>query len=105
MLPSERMMRRSARRWWLHALLLFNLTNANADSAGFAADLEQCIREHAAAAAASFPNWGDSCMQPTEKIDRQAIVYEETLKDTRSKYGYTGALWCAFYSLRMTGKE
>ena len=21
------------------------------------------------------------------------------------KYGYTGALWCAFYSVRMTGKE
>ena len=90
----------------LHALLLLSLPSVRSDeSADFARDLERCIREHAAVAAARFTEYGDSCLPPTEKIDRQAVVYEETLKDIHAKYGYTGALWCAFYSLRMTGRE
>lgn len=71
----------------------------------FAETLEQCIRDHAAAAAASHAEWANSCMPPTEKIDRQAMVYEETLVGIRDQYGYPAALWCAFYSMRMTGQE
>ena len=71
----------------------------------FADDLEQCIKDHATEAAASVPIWGSACMPPTEKIDYQAAIYTRTLASIRQKYGYTGALWCAFYSVRMTGKE
>jgi len=71
----------------------------------FATDLERCIRTHATEAATTFPQWGKSCMPPTAKIDIQASIYEKTLAPIEAKWGYTGALWCAFYSLRMTGAE
>ena len=44
-------------------------------------------------------------MPPTEKIDIQAAVYDTTLAPIRERYGYSAALWCAFYSVRMTGAE
>jgi hypothetical protein len=62
----------------------------------FASVLEQCIRSHAVAAAESFPSWANSCLPPTEKIDRQARIYFTTLSPIRERYGYTAALWCAF---------
>ena len=71
----------------------------------FADALEQCIRNAAAEAAASLPQWGDACMPPTQKIDLQTAVLDRTLADIHEHYGYTGALWCAFYSVRMTGAE
>ena len=71
----------------------------------FADALEQCIRNAAAEAAASLPQWGDACMPPTQKIDLQAEVLDRTLSSIHDAYGYTGALWCAFYSVRMTGAE
>ena len=74
-------------------------------SSAFARDLETCIREHAAEAARTFPTWGCACLPPTEKIDMHAAIYERTLSKIYAKYGYVGALWCAFYSVRMTGKE
>ena len=74
-------------------------------SRNFADALEQCIRNAAAEAAASLPQWGDACMPPTQKIDLQAKVLDGTLASIHDAYGYTGALWCAFYSLRMTGAE
>ena len=87
------------------ALALLTPPAASLNSQEFARDLEQCIRDHAAEAAASVPVWGSACMPPTEKIDHQAAIYTRTLAGIRRKYGYTGALWCAFYSVRMTGKE
>lgn len=81
------------------------LASADSRSAQFAADLEQCIRDHAAEAARTQPTWSSACLAPTEKIDLQAKVYETTLARIYSSYGYVGALWCAFYSVRMTGKE
>eukprot|EP00966_Prymnesium_polylepis_P330368 7386024-Prymnesium_polylepis.2 len=85
--------------------LLHHARAQAADQVVFAEALERCIRDHAEAAAASFPSWGDTCMPPTEKIDIQSKVYERTLVGIRDQYGYTGALWCAFYSMRMTGRE
>ena len=35
----------------------------------------------------------------------QAAIYEDTLNGIYHEYGYSGALWCAFYSVRMTGAE
>ena len=76
-----------------------------ASSELFADALEQCIRNTAAGVAAAFPTWANSCMPPTEKIDLQAALLSRTLASIRDSYGYPGALWCAFYSVRMTGKE
>ncbi|KAL1499595.1 hypothetical protein AB1Y20_011794 [Prymnesium parvum] len=90
---------------FLALLITSGLVRARSPSEVFAADLEKCIREHAAAAARTFPQWGDSCMPPTEKIDIQAALYDTTLASIQHTYGYTGSLWCSFYSLRMTGKE
>ncbi|KAL1508522.1 hypothetical protein AB1Y20_004622 [Prymnesium parvum] len=93
----------------LALLSLSLLTTAAAPNASpsleFANALEQCIRETAAAAAASHPSWANSCMPPTQKIDLQAAVLRRTLASIRERYGYSGALWCAFYSVRMTGLE
>ena len=85
--------------------LLVPVAARNPSSQEFVDDLEKCIRDHAAEAAASVPQWGSACMPPTEKIDIQAAIYTRTLASIQAKYGYTGALWCAFYSVRMTGKE
>ena len=71
----------------------------------FASALEQCIRTAATEAAATVPEWGKSCMPPTEKIDRQAIILNRTLPGIRARYGYQASLWCALWSVRMTGKE
>ena len=76
-----------------------------ASQLAFADALVQCIRNAAAEAAASLPHWGDACMPPTQKIDLQAAVLDRTLASIHDAYGYTGALWCAFYSVRMTGAE
>ena len=78
---------------------------ANPESVAFANALEQCIRTTAQAAADSFHTWGSACMPPTEKIDHQAAVLAQTLPPIRAKYGYAAALWCSFYSVRMTGAE
>jgi hypothetical protein len=71
----------------------------------FVLELEKCIWSNARRMAESFPQWGDSCMPPTSKVDAQAKLYEETLAPIRNKYGYQAALWCAVYSLGMTGAE
>ena len=71
----------------------------------FADALVDCIHNHAREAANSLRIWGSACMPPTEKIDHQAAVYTRTLGGIRDEYGYSGALWCAFYSVRMTGAE
>jgi hypothetical protein len=39
------------------------------------------------------------------KIDTQSKIYDETLTPIWDKYGYQAALWCATYSLGMTGAE
>ena len=67
----------------------------------FALDLEACIRNHALRLAETFPSWGNKCEAVTTKVDYQAMVYEETLSPIMQKHGYTGALWCAMYSLGM----
>ena len=74
-------------------------------SVAFADELVQCIRTGAQNAADSFHLWGSSCTPPTEKIDMQAAVLTETLPAIRAQYGYAAALWCSFYSVRMTGAE
>ena len=51
--------------------------------------------------AETFPSWGNKCGAVTGKVDYQAMVYEETLSPIMEKHGYTGALWCAIYSLGM----
>lgn len=89
---------------FLQAVLLHTPASAGA-SESFAADLEQCIRDHAAEAAATLQSWAEVCLPPTEKIDKQAKLYERTLAPIYAKWGYPAALWCAFYSVRMTGKE
>lgn len=38
-------------------------------------------------------------------VGMQAEIYTETLNPIRDQYGYTAALWCAFWSVRMTGQE
>ena len=75
------------------------------DKMVFVHELEQCIRGHATRLAASFPTWGNGCMPPTTKVDVQAQIYESTLTPIYEKYGYQAALWCAMYSLGMTGAE
>ena len=71
----------------------------------FAEVLEACIRTGAEYAAATLPQWGKSCTAPTVKIDLQAAVLENVLPSIYQEYGYPAALWCAFYSVRMTGAE
>jgi hypothetical protein len=56
-------------------LALLRAGCAIADTA-FAEELEKCIRQTVHGLAASFPEWGNSCMAPTAKVDRQANVYE-----------------------------
>jgi len=72
---------------------------------GFADDLVKCIRNAAKEHAHSFPDWGNGCDPETFKVDRQAKVLKGTLAEISEKHGYTGALWCTFYSTRMTGAE
>ena len=67
----------------------------------FVLDLEACIHNHAWKLADTFPEWGNKCGAVTDKVDYQAKVYEETLTPIYEKWGYTGALWCATYSLGM----
>ena len=72
----------------------------------FADDLEKCIRDHAAEAARTLPTWADVCLPPTEKIDKQAAIYERTLAAMYEKWGYPGALWvsrelCAITAARL----
>ena len=62
-------------------------------SQDFADDLEKCIRDHAAEAVRTLPTWADVCLPPTEKIDKQAAIYERTLATIYEKWGYPGALW------------
>ena len=69
--------------------------------AGFVWDLEECIRNHAKRLAEEFPRWGNKCGAATHKVDVQAKLYEETLTPIMERHGYTGALWCAMYSLAM----
>lgn len=85
--------------------LLTTLGRATADRFTFTFALEDCIRDTATKMAKTFPTWGNSCLPPTSKIDIQAKVYEETLAPIRDRYGYQAALWCAMYSLGMTGAE
>ena len=68
----------------------------------FALDLEQCIRGAAANAVKAWPEWGDGCLAATTKVDRQAAVLGESITPFEAKYGYQAALWCTFYSTRMT---
>ena len=75
------------------------------DSEIFASALSQCIREAAARGASAFARWGDGCIQPTVKVDVQAEVLGETVTAFEEKYGYQAALWCTFYSARMSGEE
>ena len=65
----------------------------------FAEVLEQCIRNVAAEAASSFPTWANTCLPPTEKIDKQAALLTKALAPIRDRYGYSAALWCALYSV------
>ena len=89
----------------LAVCLLAGVAMAEQRSEEFAERLVTCIREHAKEAALSVPIWGSACMAPTEKIDHQAAVYKKTLNPIRNDYGYAAALWCAFFSVRMTGAE
>ena len=75
------------------------------DSQIFASALSQCIREAAARGAAAFERWGDGCIQPTFKVDVQAEVLGETVTAFEEKYGYQAALWCTFYSARMSRQD
>lgn len=68
----------------------------------FAVELEQCIRDAAKRAVDSWPRWGDGCLEATTKVDIQADVLGETITPFEETYGYQAALWCAFYSTRMT---
>ena len=89
---------------WL-CLLACQLAPAGAvedlHSTEFVTDLEACIRGHAHRLAETFPHWGNKCDPVTSKVDYQASVYTETLTPMMDKHGYTGALWCAMYSLGM----
>ena len=116
--------RRWASRLSCLLFLLLQPDRVSGDTA-FALELETCIREHAVRLAQSFPTWGNSCLPPTAKIDVQAKMcamplfhirptltlatpyyrYEETLSPIYEKHGYQAALWCAMYSLGMTGAE
>ena len=105
-------------------LLAASLTLVRSDET-FALDLEACIQNHAFRLAETFPlckaasntrpshhvspipsrfdalAGGDKCAPVTSKVDYQAKIYEETLMPIYEKHGYTGALWCAMYSLGM----
>lgn len=117
--------------WLLHSFLFLLQLCYNEAVSAFITDLEACIRNHAIKAAETFPLWGNSCLPPTSKVDIQgactpiaalrpsappehlrtmsfpsaAKIYEETLSPFHDKYGYHAALWCAMYSLGMTGAE
>ena len=72
-----------------------------AEAERFAADLVSCIRTQAAHVAASAPEWADRCRSPTNKMDLQVDVMHATLGPMYAKHGYTGALWCTFYTTVM----
>ena len=86
-------------------LLLLVAPSLAVDSNVFAADLEQCIRDAAARAAAGFPRYGYGCLPATTKVDVQAEILGETITPFEARYGYQAAVWCAFYSTDMTGEE
>lgn len=94
-------MRRTARRPLLGCLFALAPLLAAAGETKFVRDLETCIRNHAEELAATFPQWGNKCMAVTEKVDFQAALYDKTLTPMYEAHGYTGALWCAVYSLGM----
>ena len=75
------------------------------DNQQFAKDLERCIRDAARNAADAAPTWRDGCLPPTTKVDRQAEILTLSLTPFEKKYGYQAALWCSFYSARMSGEE
>ena len=71
-------------------------------SVSFATDLEQCIRDQAAAVAASAADWGDRCRSLTNKMDMQVEVMHATAHKMFVVHGYTGAAWCTFYTTVMS---
>ena len=68
----------------------------------FAASLVQCIRDQAQEAANSFTDWANSCLATTAKVDIQLSILENgPIKKIFEAYGYSAAVWCAFYSVRL----
>lgn len=67
----------------------------------FANALVDCIRANSENVARTWPQWGNSCVSPTAKVDMQAIELKSTLTPIKGRYGYPSALWCHFYGLSM----
>ena len=70
-------------------------------NAAFVTKLEQCIRHNAASIAASAMDWSDRCQSISNKMDSQVARMRETLDPIFHEFGYSGALWCAFYTAKM----
>lgn len=67
----------------------------------FTQDLSMCIRNLAGEVAATALQWGDRCRGTADKMALQLVVLERVLDPMADAHGYVGALWCAFYTVRM----
>jgi hypothetical protein len=67
----------------------------------FVRDLETCIERLAVNVSASSLTWANRCMSVTAKTGFQREVLKASMDPMYEKHGYTGALWCAFYAVRM----
>lgn len=80
-------------------LLLAALPGALAiDNAAFVADLENCIETASTAIASNALLWGDRCSPMTMRDELEASLWKPSLDAMHARWGYSGALWCAFYT-------
>ena len=64
----------------------------------FPAALEECISQMATQVARTSTTWADHCESVTDKMVFQSQELRDTLTPMYRRHGYTGALWCAFYT-------
>jgi len=68
----------------------------------FVADLETCIRSNAHEIARTAMEWSDRCAPPKYLADHAKHQLNAALEPIRQKHGYAAALWCAFFTAKMT---
>lgn len=68
----------------------------------FVADLETCIRSNAHEIARTAMEWSDRCAPAKYLSDHAKHQLNAALEPIRQNHGYAAALWCAFYTAKMT---
>lgn len=81
-----------------------SLPTNNDDDELFARDLIACIRQLSVEVSASYPRWGDRCMNPRDKFAIQLPILTRVLNPIADKHGFTGALWCSFFAAGVHGQ-